>query len=367
MKALRLPWKGKDVPAALLDVVRGCNCKCSACFNRRPPSHKPISAVREELAAIQRLRNVKGVGITGGEPLLHPQIDDVVRLIRDQGLSPAMLTNGILWNADVAGRLRAAGLDTVMFHIQPGQTRPDLSPTATAGDAFALISEKCATAAACGVEAVAIATVSARRPQETEAMLDAFLGCRECSYLWLTLERDMQTIGDGRESSASGNGVEEMSDLLSRHGWRPFAGIGGSINAARWRWMAFHSFARVARSGRVAGLASVPPSLFERGAFAALRLAGVQLPYRVKASRMGILGRLVANALSGGPVKNLGFVLSAALRCQRIEPKHIVVEALPELSPDGRIEHCDPCIDATVRDGRLVPPCLADVGSEAWS
>lgn len=364
MNALKLPWKGKDVPAALLDVVRGCNCICRACFNRRPPSHKPLGTIREELAAIQRLRNVKSVGITGGEPLLHPQIADVVRLIRDRGLSPAMLTNGILWNADVADRLRRAGLDTVMFHIQPGQTRPDLRQEATAADAFALISEKCATAAASGVEAVAIATVSARRPQETDAMLDAFLGCRECSYLWLTLERDMQTIGSGRESSARGNGIEEMSGVLLRHGWRPFAGIGGSIDASRWRWMAFHSFARIDRAGHVAGLASVPPSLFERGAFAALRLIGVQLPYRVKASRAGILGRIAANAVSGGPVKNLGFVLAALAGRQRIEPKHVVVEALPELAPDGRIEHCDPCIDATVRDGRLVPPCLADVDCE---
>ena len=106
MNALKLPWKGKDVPAALLDVVRGCNCICRACFNRRPPSHKPLGTIRKELAAIQRLRNVKSVGITGGEPLLHPQIADVVRLIRDRGLSPAMLTNGILWDADVADRLR---------------------------------------------------------------------------------------------------------------------------------------------------------------------------------------------------------------------------------------------------------------------
>ena len=361
MKALRLPWKGKDVPAALLDVVRGCNCRCKACFNRRPPSHKPVETVREELAEIRRLRNVKSVGITGGEPLLHPQIADVVRLIRDQGLSPAMLTNGILWNADAADRLCAAGLDTVMFHIQPGQTRPDLGQEATAADAFALIAEKCSIAKARGVEAVAIATVSARRPQETDELLDAFRGCRVCPYLWLTLERDMQAIGGGRESSAQGNGIEEMADILFRHGWRPFAGIGGSIDASRWRWMAFHSFARIDRSGHVAGWASVPPSLFERGAFAALRLAGVQLPYRVKASRGGILGRIAANALSGGPVKNLGFVVSALAGRQRIEPKHVVVEALPELAPDGRVEHCDPCIDATVRDGRLVPPCLVDV------
>ena len=361
MKPIRLPWKGKDVPSALLDIVRGCNCACKACFNRRPPSDKPLEAIREELAAIRRLRNVKSVGITGGEPLLHPRIADVVRLIREEGLSPTLLTNGILWNGKVARNLRAAGLDTVMFHVQPGQKRPDLSPDATVDDAFALIAEKCATAAACGVEGMAIATISARRPQEADSMLDAFLRCEACSYLWLTLERDLQTIGAGREDSAKGNGVAEMAEIAARHGWRPFAGIGGSLDASRWRWMAFHSFVRVDKAGRVAGFASAPPSLLERGIFAAFRLLGAQLPYRVKTARAGILSRLALNALAGGPVKNLGFVFAALFRRQRIQPKHIVVEALPELSSDGKIEHCEPCIDATVRNGRLVPPCLADV------
>ncbi len=361
MKPIRLPWKGRNVPSALLDIVRGCNCTCKACFNRRPPSTKPLADIREDLAVIRRLRDVKTVGVTGGEPLLHPQIADVIRLIHDEGLSPSMLTNAILWNAEIARELGAAGLDIVMFHVQPGQKRSDLPPDATVDDAFALIATKCAIASAHGIEGMAIATVSARHPCEAESLLDSFLRCRECSYLWLTLERDLKTIGDGREMSAEGNGVSEMSALAARRGWRPFAGIGGSLDHAKWRWMAFHAFVRLDSDGRVVGFASAPPSLFERALFAAFRLFRVQLPYRIKATRFGILVRLALNALTGGPMKNLAFVFAAVFRHQRIQPKHLVVEALPELSVDGKIEHCDPCVDATVRDGKLFPPCLADV------
>lgn len=360
MKPIRLPWKGRNVPSALLDVVRGCNCSCKACFNRRPASAKPLADIRGDLAAIRRLRDVKTVGVTGGEPLLHPRIADVIRLIRDEGLSPSMLTNGILWNAETARELGAAGLDIVMFHVQPGQKRPDLPSDATAEDAFSLIAEKSAIASSCGIEGMAIATVNARHPREAESLMDAFLRCRECQYLWLTLERDLRTIGSGRELSAEGNGVSEMSALAARRGWRPFAGIGGALDHAKWRWMTFHGFVRLDPDGRVAGFASAPPSLFERAVFAVFRLFRVQLPYRLKAKRSGILLRLALNALAGGPVKNLAFVFAAVFRRQRVRPKHLVVEALPELSADGKIEHCDPCVDATVRDGKLFPPCLAD-------
>ena len=361
MKPIRLPWKGRNVPSALLDVVRGCNCACRACFNRRPPSVKPLADIREDLAVIRRLRDVKTVGVTGGEPLLHPQLADVIRLIRNEGLSPSMLTNGILWDAEIARELGAAGLDIVMFHVQPGQKRPDLPSGATADDAFSLIASKSAIASSCGIEGMAIATVSARHPCEVESLLDSFLHCRGCSYFWVTLERDLGTIGAGRELSAEGNGVSEMSALAARRGWRPFAGIGGSLDHAKWRWMAFHAFVRLDPAGRVAGFASAPPSLFERALFAVFRLFRVQLPYRIKATRFGILLRLALNALTGGPVKNLAFVFAAVFRRQRVLPKHLVVETLPELSADGKIEHCDPCVDATVRDGKLSPPCLADV------
>ena len=54
MKPIRLPWRGKDVPSAIIDVVRGCNCVCKACFNRRPPAVKPLEEIRTELSALVR-------------------------------------------------------------------------------------------------------------------------------------------------------------------------------------------------------------------------------------------------------------------------------------------------------------------------
>ena len=124
--------------------------------------------------------------------------------------------------------------------------------------------------------------------------------------------------------------------------------------------MTYHGFERVGADGRTTGFAVVPPSLLERAVFAVFRMFRIQLPYRVRAGKWGTLARIALNALSGGPLRNLAFVFAAIFRRERVRPKHLVVEALPEFSEDGKVEHCDPCVDATVYGDRLVPACLVD-------
>ena len=34
---MRLPWHGKTAPHAVLDILRGCNCRCANCYNAAAP------------------------------------------------------------------------------------------------------------------------------------------------------------------------------------------------------------------------------------------------------------------------------------------------------------------------------------------
>jgi len=52
------------------------------------------------------------IGISGGEPLTHPQLDGIIRRIRQTGAIAGMITNGYLLNADRIERLNRAGLTT---------------------------------------------------------------------------------------------------------------------------------------------------------------------------------------------------------------------------------------------------------------
>ena len=71
------------------------------------------------------------------------------------------------------------------------------------------------------------------------------------------------------------------------------------------------------------------------------------------------------NGLAGGRLSTFFFALRAIVRGWSVLEKHIIVQLPPHSLGDGRIECCDNCPDATVRNGRLHPVCLGDIVEEA--
>ena len=360
MKPLRLPWKGRDVPYAMLDVIRGCNCVCKTCYNRNVREPKPLEQIERDLDFIFSQRRVEFVGILGGEPLLHPEIVEIVRRIKARGVGAVLMTNGVLWTATVAAELAEAGLRMAYFHIQTGQHRPDLRDPESQEEVARLADEKCALARAAGIDAAVSTTVRADRPETLRSVMASFRRNSDCSYAFLTLERSMQTIDAGEESFAVTNGIMRCIEELRKLGWRPFAGIGGRVDPVKLRWLLFHAYQSRDAEGRETGFAPVPPSCLERLVFALYRLFGKRLPLRTDSPRWVILVRLMLNALTGGRILNLAFALRVLVRGERLAVKGVFLEAFPDLLPDGRVEYCNPCLDAVVKDGRFVPACLSD-------
>jgi MoaA/NifB/PqqE/SkfB family radical SAM enzyme len=102
---------------AHLIPIRRCNLSCTYC-NEYDDHSKPIplDTVRER---IDRLADLKTsiVTLSGGEPLLHPELDDVIRRMRERGVIAGMITNGYLLTADRIKRLNDAGLDHMQISI----------------------------------------------------------------------------------------------------------------------------------------------------------------------------------------------------------------------------------------------------------
>ena len=360
MKPLRLPWRDRDVPYAMLDVIRGCNCACKTCYNRAVREPKPLDVIERELDFMFSQRRVEFVGILGGEPLLHPELVEIVRRIKARGVGAVMLTNGILWSDKVAVELASAGLRMVYFHIQTGQRRCDLADPDSQDEVERLAMSKCASARAAGIDTAVSTTVRADRPETLRTVMESFRRNPDCSYAFLTLERSMQTIDAGAENFAATNGIGLCVKELGALGWRPFAGIGGWADPEKFRWLVFHAYQSRDAEGRETGFAPVPPSCLERIVFAIYRLLGKRLPLRTYPSRGAILARLMIKALTGGRLRNLGFVLRVLFRGEHLAVKGLFLEAFPDLLPNGRVEYCNPCLDAVVKDGRFVPACLSD-------
>ena len=82
-------------------------------------SLRPVADGMKCFAAIDRLAAL-GTGIvtlSGGEPLLHPDLDEIIRRIRAHGAIATLITNGYLLSRDRIARLNRAGLDHLQISI----------------------------------------------------------------------------------------------------------------------------------------------------------------------------------------------------------------------------------------------------------
>ncbi len=97
--------------------MRRCNLACTYC-NEFDDNSDPVP-VDEMLRRIDHLGRLgtSVITISGGEPLLHPELDQIIARIRKTGAIAGMITNGYLLMPDRIERLNRAGLDHMQISI----------------------------------------------------------------------------------------------------------------------------------------------------------------------------------------------------------------------------------------------------------
>jgi MoaA/NifB/PqqE/SkfB family radical SAM enzyme len=97
--------------------IRRCNLACKYCNEYDDVSKPvPLETMFQRIDKLAALRTTI-VCISGGEPLLHPELDEIIRRIRDHGIIAGMITNGYLLTAERIERLNRAGLDHLQISI----------------------------------------------------------------------------------------------------------------------------------------------------------------------------------------------------------------------------------------------------------
>jgi MoaA/NifB/PqqE/SkfB family radical SAM enzyme len=107
------------------EVTYSCNARCKHCHLGGPVEGKLASA--EEFGrAAQELKPVVAQ-ISGGEPLLRRDIEDIIRAVRRPDRAPfiVLTTNGALLNKDRYVRLREAGVDEFSLSLDYPDERHD--------------------------------------------------------------------------------------------------------------------------------------------------------------------------------------------------------------------------------------------------
>jgi MoaA/NifB/PqqE/SkfB family radical SAM enzyme len=122
-RSLRHVATGQRLRHLTIEVTKRCNARCEFCDYWREPRGEELA----DYAPIVRRFNPLVVTLSGGEPLLRPDLEAVIRRIRaaDSAVYLALVTNGALLTAERAARLRDAGLDQLSVSFDYPDERHD--------------------------------------------------------------------------------------------------------------------------------------------------------------------------------------------------------------------------------------------------
>jgi len=120
----RLPWTLSDNAISWLEPTAMCNLSCDGCYRENEKdSHLSVEEVKHHLDVFQKLRNSDCISIAGGDPLLYPEILEIVTDIKNRGMKPIINTNGKALTMELLKDLKKAGVYGFTFHIDSKQGR----------------------------------------------------------------------------------------------------------------------------------------------------------------------------------------------------------------------------------------------------
>lgn len=104
---------------ATINVTGRCNSRCLYCTYSNPARQRPdvpydrLYILIKDLAA----SGVRSLCLSGGEPLLHPDLGQIIQTAVSLGMVVTVTTNGTLLDLATAQRLHTAGLSTLVFSL----------------------------------------------------------------------------------------------------------------------------------------------------------------------------------------------------------------------------------------------------------
>src|ERR1051325_3375464 len=102
---------------AHLIPMRRCNLAGEYCNEYdHNSSPVPLETIKRRIDKLASL-GTSIITITGGEPMMHPQLDDIIHHIRAHGMIAGLISNGYYFTPDRIKRLNKAGLDNLQISI----------------------------------------------------------------------------------------------------------------------------------------------------------------------------------------------------------------------------------------------------------
>ncbi len=387
-KLYRLPWSTNDNPIGWVEITDICNIHCDGCYRLvMGEGHKPLSQIKEEVSFLKKWRNCDGISLAGGEPILHPQIVEIIQFITDNGMKSLILTNGYALDEGLLLQLKKAGLTGLSFHIDTTQTRPEfkkIKPEHETDLNDLRLKAARRLKKISGYYAHFGITVTRKNLYEVPDLLkwaidnmDVVGGISLITYRGVPIHEGVEFHDQtGRkipilpgslgysvlpEEMANANVTsKEVYAVIKKHfpGYEATAYLGGTVDHTSFKWLIGNFITN--KKGKVFG--AYGSKTMELVQTFHHMWYGKYLVYpKIKMGKriffMSLFDKTVRKAFG----KFIVYCLKNPLRFfYRVKAIGIGVIQAPDVLPDGRIDMCDDCPDMCVFNGTLVNSCRLD-------
>ena len=378
---IKLPWTSRTAPHFVLEINRRCNISCEGCYKHLDGSDRSLEDIAGDLRDARMQREIHTVSIAGAEPTLHPQLCEITHHVHEQGLKSALISNGLALDDDYLEALKRAGLDIIMFHIDEGQRRPDMSPEPSWRDISDLRTEMTVRAASHGLDTGLSVTIHPAYLDRVPLLIQFIVDSPQISFLFATsyfsldglLQAACNHAGDDGSGLPAHHAIPSQDErttnrqiaalLREKMGFEPFAYLPASWcddhDAPAMSWMSY--FVPVIHGPNENLHLKMRASLADAFLFRISRLLSGKYMFYFKANPVAVGMQLVLNALATGRVAPcVQFLNRLRGEDARLSCKRLVFDNGPVVTADGQIACGVTCPNATVRHGHLRPVCMAD-------
>jgi pyruvate-formate lyase-activating enzyme len=371
----RLPWSLPDNAISWLEPTAACNLYCEGCYRTNDPkSHRTLEQIADDLDVFTRLRKADGISVAGGDPLTHPQVVDIIALIKERSLKPILNTNGLALSRELRQEMKRAGLWGLTLHVDSKQMRPhwrgktEVETNELRQEYAEMIAEvgglSCAFNStvypdtlesvpdvvewgARHIDIVHVVVFIAFRTAILDGAFDYYVNGQKIDFSHIRYATDGKPRADILSTDILATIQERFPDF------RACAYLNGTEEPDSFKWLLT---GRLGTKKKVHGY--VGPKFMELAQISHHLRTGHYLAYSSpKVHRRG-RSMLALSPLDRGMAGIAGSYLRNPLHVfRRLHFQSVMIIQPIDLLPDGRQNMCDGCPDMTVWDGRLAWSC----------
>jgi len=375
----RLPWTLNDNGISWLEVTDACNLTCEGCYRPHIDNHKTLAQIADELAVFKSQRKSDCMSLAGGDPLVHPEIVEIVRMVREGGWKPIINTNGLALSKKLLIKLKEAGASGFTFHIDTTQIRKDSEGTREADHNELRTKFAKMLAEVGGLTCSFNQTVSVNTLDQVKDTMEWALQYPDIVHtVVFILFRSPSLTGDF-EFYANGENVTEYDNyeetpwggdslIEARHvvakirevdpDFQPSAYLGGTVDPNSTKWLIGARMANMKQ-----GFGYVTPKYMEYLQMGHHLFKGTWLSYSTpKLLQRGKSTTALFSLIDPG-MRKIGksFLRAmghddASIRDKLHMQTFTIIQPV-DLMADGRANMCDGCPDMTVYNGQLYWSC----------